>query len=672
MTIAWSQVEAKPEFQSLSPKEKAEAQEQYFNEVVAPKAGDDAEEAKKQFFTQYNYSEQEPVTTGKGEQPTQDQPEQEPAMLESAKDLITGDSKMTPEMKSMGEIGNAPELNEMSWASFKTSLGLLATGDTEKSKAVIKSQIPEAEFTEDSKGNIIVNLPSGQYALNKPGVSGQDIAKGVFDMLSFTPAGRAVSIPAAVAKSAGTELALQGITKGVGGGDVDAEDVLVSGALGGAGKLAENVIGAGYRLAKGAPAGKAKAIEEFAEKHDLPIMTTDVLQPKTFVGKSAQAAAEKIPLAGTGGSRRAQQKARTELVEDYAKSFGEYHPEDVVSSLKRQTSKIKRAAGNSRQVIMDQLDKAKVTSTNAIDAIDAEIERLGKSPSGAERTTADTATIDKLKAYKNDLMSDSSFENIVDLRTQFRTHVKGERMVMPSQSNAAVNRIYSAMSKDMEDTVKSNLGGQALGKWKKSNAVYANEANKIKNTRLKAALQKGDLTPEVINNMLYSNKPSEVKTLFKSLDTKGKTSARAGIIAKAIEKSKGSPDSFLNELNRMSAQTGIAFKGNDREYLKGLKSYLDATRRAGKAGVLTPTGQELFQIAAPTAVTADLFGSGGVGTASTVAYGLLAKAYESKPIRVAMLKLKGMPKGSTKFETQLRKISQMLSTTAQAIRSQDK
>ena len=49
-------------------------------------------------------------------------PEQEKGMLQTASDFVTGADRMTPEIDSMSEIGNAPELNEMSWSAFKTSL----------------------------------------------------------------------------------------------------------------------------------------------------------------------------------------------------------------------------------------------------------------------------------------------------------------------------------------------------------------------------------------------------------------------------------------------------------------------------------------------------------------------------------------------------------------------
>lgn len=598
----------------------------------------------------------------------EDQQVEEKGFIDKASDFISGNDRATEEMESLSEIGNAPELNEMSWAAFKTSLGLLATGDTEKSKGVIKSQIPSANFREDAKGNVIVVLPSGEYALNKPGVSPQDVAKGVFDITAFTPAGRAASIPAAAAKSAATEAALQGVTQGVGGGDISPESVIGAGLIGGAGKLAEDAIGAGYRMLKGSPTDDAAGVAKFAKDQDLPLMTSDVAQPETFVGKSLQGAGEKVPLTGTGGMRADQQTARTKLVDDYAKTFGEYNPSDVMESLKRQTSKIKQAAGSSRQVIVDKVKDAELATNNAIDAIDNEVLRLGSSPSGSVRETADRATIDKLEAYKNDLLSDPTFENLEQLRTQFRTDVKGERIVMPSRSDAAINKIYAAMSKDMDDTVRYNLGPQDFRKWKNSNAVYANEANKIKNTRLKTALQKGDLTPEVVNNLLYSNKPSEVKALFSSLDSKGKDAARAGLIGKAFEKSSGSPDRFLNELNKLRSQTGITFRGDDKQYLDGLKAYLDATRQASRAEVVTPTGQQLFQVAVPAGIATDVSSTGGITTALGLGYGGLARIYESKPMRVAMMRLQGMPKGSSQFEQQLAKISTLLQVAAQVER----
>jgi len=62
MAIAWKDVIAKPEYQRLSAQDKAAAQEQYFSEVVAPQAGDKAEQARADFFAAYPAAMQQATT----------------------------------------------------------------------------------------------------------------------------------------------------------------------------------------------------------------------------------------------------------------------------------------------------------------------------------------------------------------------------------------------------------------------------------------------------------------------------------------------------------------------------------------------------------------------------------------------------------------------------------
>lgn len=67
MAKAWKDVIASQQYQALAPEQKTQAQEQYFNEVVAPQAGSDAEQAKQAFYAAYP-----PPTT---QQPAQQQQE---------------------------------------------------------------------------------------------------------------------------------------------------------------------------------------------------------------------------------------------------------------------------------------------------------------------------------------------------------------------------------------------------------------------------------------------------------------------------------------------------------------------------------------------------------------------------------------------------------------------
>lgn len=438
-------------------------------------------------------------------------------------------------------------------------------------------------------------------------------------------------------------------------------------ALGGAINQLGRATGAAYRGIRGTIAPEAQKAIQFAKAADVPLHTTDVLQPNSRVGRMAQTTAENIPFAGTSTMRANQQEARSQLVDEFASRFGEYDPSIVVGSLKAKTSGIKRAAGNRLEQVQNAMAGVNIQPSKAIQQIDTEIaslQKLGK--------VADNDTISKLHAYRDELTRNAGasgpvamdLQQLSGLRSQFRQDVKGERTVLPNRSDAAIQRIYNAMTSDIDSAIGQNLGNDTLRRYKQANAIYADEANKLQNTRLKNVIMKGDLTPEVVNNMLFSKNKSEVQNLYRSVGQVGRAQMRNGIIGKAMEKSGGSPDQFLRQVNLMSNQTGIAFKGRDAAYLKGLKNYLESTKRAGQAGVTTPTGQQTipFILGIGSATNPALVGAGG-------GYGLLARLYESEPARNAMLRLANTPRGSTAFEKALAEVERAVNSVAQGAKS---
>ncbi|EBQ9471060.1 DNA transfer protein [Salmonella enterica subsp. enterica serovar Java] len=439
-------------------------------------------------------------------------------------------------------------------------------------------------------------------------------------------------------------------------------------ALGGAINQLGRAAGAAYRGIRGTIAPQAQQAIQFANAADVPLHTTDVLQPNSRVGRMAQTTAENIPFAGTSTMRANQQEARSQLVDEFASRFGEYDPSIVVGSLKAKTSGIKRAAGNRLEQVQNAMAGVNIQPSKAIQQIDTEIaslQKLGK--------VADNDTISKLQAYRDELTRNAGasgpvamdLQQLSGLRSQFRQDVKGERTVLPNRSDAAIQRIYNAMTSDIDSAIGQNLGNDTLRRYKQANAIYADEANKLQNTRLKNVIMKGDLTPEVVNNMLFSKNKSEIQNLYNSVGHIGRAQMRNGIIGKAMEKSGGSPDQFLRQINLMSNQTGIAFKGRDAAYLKGLKNYLEATKRASQAGVTTPTGQQTipFILGIGTVTNPALVGVGG-------GYGLLARMYESEPARNAMLRLANTPRGSTAFEKALSDVERIVNSFAQGSKSQ--
>lgn len=563
------------------------------------------------------------------------------------------------------EIGAAPELNELSMPAFRSSLALLTTGDDSRLRSALAEQFgDDVSFREDEAGSTIVDLPSGSFVLNRPGLSGQDVIRGIFDIAAFTPAGAASSIPRAVAAGAATQAGIEGAASQTGAG-TDLSNVALAGALGGVGKGVEQAIGAGARIARGRIAPEQQAILDEAERQGTRVLTTDVLPPETLAGRAARYAGEIQPLTGTGSIRAAQQQARQEAVDRLSSEVTPQYSE-VVQSLQRQTSKVKRAAGDRLGGVAQQLDEVGNIpvrrTTDKIDEVIADLTREGRVP--------DTQTVDKLVEYKSALEKGQTFRDLDTLRSDFREQVRGDiSRAFPNRSQAQVQKIYDAMTQDLEASVKANLGDAELKRWKAAKGVYAQEANKVKNTRLKQILQRGDTTPEQARNVLLSNKPSEIKALYKSLDAPGKEAARGTILAEAISKATNaegvvSPSGLATQLGKLKSQTDILFPGMKGKQLQAFTDYLNATRRAQDAPVFTPTGQSLTALLGGYAAFTDLATTAG----ASIAAGSMARAYESAPVRNALLKLASTPKGSAAYDAAIENVSRAVTATAQAAR----
>lgn len=582
-------------------------------------------------------------------------------------DLFTGESRTTPEIEALAEIGDAPELNELSVSAFKTSLGLLSTGKTEELKSILKSQLGDkVSFRQDAKGNEIVTLPSGDFALNKPGFSPQDLIRGVFDVAAFTPAGRAASVTGAIGKAAATEAAIETGEAGL-GGEFSVEDVALAGGLSGIFKGVGDAIGAGFRALKGTPRSE---LIEAGEAAGIPVTTSDVLPPQTFAGKIAQQTAEKIPIAGTGGIREAQQEARQAAVADVAQRYGQFSYGAVVESIKSQKNKVKEAAGSVLERTGNKLDSSgEIAIPNTVSAIDGARAELTK-PGVIQ---SEGAIQDLLTLSDSVTGAPQTFTTLKENRTAFNEIIKGadkgERTQLTSRAKSLLQAVSSAMKSDMDELAKASLTPREFNQWQKANQVYAREAEKLTKSRLKNVLDKGDVTPESVETLLFSQKPSEVKSLFQSLTTEGRANARSAIISRVItdlgKRAGGiTPNTFLSELKKKNLATSIFFRGEEKKQLNGLLKVLDATRRAQDAAVTTPTGQQLLGAGTIGAAVVDLGATLGAG--GTI--GGLARVYESQAVRNALIRLDSIPRGSTKFEAALNDAVSSITTASQAAR----
>lgn len=600
------------------------------------------------------------------------QTKEQPGMLESVGNMFTGSDRETQAIEGLREVTGAPELgglSEFSWEglkelgsnftpeAFKAAGGLLTTSDPKEQMKIIQSNYPEASFRPDEKGNVIVGLPSGEYVLNAPGLSTSDLTNFIAQGLAFTPAGRAATIPAAIGKSAATQAAIEGSGAAT-GGEFNPEEVALAGGIGGAGKLAEDAIGGAYRLAKGKMSDDAAKQIADIEAQGLKARTQDVVQPETLPGKMAASVGELNPL--TAGQQAAQQRTRQEATESYVKEFTPSYDEIKKSVENKLGEKFKQAIED-RKIGIEAAKGSELKTSELIRDINKEISKLMKSSSGKRRATADDSAIKVLQDYKNDIKNATDIEELANYRTSFREAMQPDFGKKSTTKDGIIKRVYGSITKAMDDTIRPNLSPSDFAKYKRGNALYGKTSEEINKGRIKNILQGGeDLSPEQINRVLLNNDSVVRAKMYRSLDEKGKENARAAIIRKlADDASRGgelSVNMFLKKLRDNDKALQTFFRGRDRKELEGLRNALEATRSAQDAAVNPPTGQRLAPYLVGGGAIADL----GLTIAGTLGSAIGYKAYQSKPVRNALLKLANTPKGSSAFEKALSDLNSAL------------
>jgi hypothetical protein len=166
---------------------------------------------------------------------------QQPGFFASVAESITGRARATPETQTLPEWTTMPELNQLSVASLKSALGTLVTNPQETVQ-ILQANFPGLQARQDAKGNFILrsSVDQQEYAI-PPGFSVGDIPRALGGLLAFTPAGRATTIPGAVAAGAGTQLAIEATQAGT-GGQFDPTEIAMAGAGGGAGQVVQRTV----------------------------------------------------------------------------------------------------------------------------------------------------------------------------------------------------------------------------------------------------------------------------------------------------------------------------------------------------------------------------------------------------------------------------------------------
>ncbi|HAV9671535.1 TPA: DNA transfer protein [Escherichia coli] len=413
-------------------------------------------------------------------------------------------------------------------------------------------------------------------------------------------------------------------------------------------------IGRGITAVRGEISPADQQLLKRAAAADVPVMTSDVVPPKTKLGNQLQGYSEGV-IAGTGPMRAAQQDARTKLVNRFTEKYGDYDPSVVVDSLKSGVAREKSLAKSKLNNLSGRMVGKPVETSGAIRAIDGAVNELGKL-----KGVSDTQTISALNDYKNAIQEitngDDAFELLDKLRTQFRIDVKGDRTVLPSMSQTMVDRVYNSLTNSLSKSIAKGLSPKDASAWRAGKADYAKMATHATQTRLKNVLNKGDLTPEAVNTIVYGQYGSDIARLYGKLDQKGKDMLRAAYISKIADKVGDSPQKMMTELGKLQKQAnGQVFKtvfgGKNGKEIEGMLSILDATKRASEANVVTKTGMTL----APLVRVIGNLKTGGALLAGETGIGLMSRVYESPMARNALLRLANTKAGTPAYERALSK-----------------
>ena len=433
---------------------------------------------------------------------------------------------------------------------------------------------------------------------------------------------------------------------------------LLGGAISG---VAGSLLRGGARaLGGGQIAPEVQASLSDATRAKIPVMTSDVIPPTTFMGKAAQQAGERIPFVGTGPVRATQQDARQEAVKTLLDDYG-VGSEGLTETLAKQFSgkrsaDVQKYSGMKTEVISSLSGAGEVPLPKANEAIGKEIARL-RGLKSAEYAPA----IAKLEDWQRSL-SGQSIDNIEILRKQIgESFAAPELAAVRSEAQKSLTGIYGPLREDMQSFIRANGGSAAANKWGIANKRLSEMMGELDQRAVKSVLRDVNTTPEQIDRLLFSKKPSEVRALYRALPEEGKATARSAILDRVFKDMKTdieniSPDQFVNRMRERAASTGVFFTGEEAARVNGLLRTLKLSQRAGKAGVMTDTGQQLAPIAGASGL-AGIVGaiSGGAATGGTVAagtaatglaIGVAARILESAPVRNALLRMKASKVGS--------------------------
>ena len=388
------------------------------------------------------------------------------------------------------------------------------------------------------------------------------------------------------------------------------------------------------------------------------VLTSDIRPPKTRLAKLGRNVGDSIPIAGTAGPRAAQQTERVEAVQKLMKEFGaddtaiEAVSKDLVATRGATIGKLTQA----KKSVIEGIPGA-VPAPKAIAEIDKQVAKL----SGID-AKAYAPVIERLNDFKAALQSGKNLEQVEGQRRLLGDLFADTSLAsIKGDGQKAINAIYDPLKQDMGAFIEAAGGPAAKARWAGANERLSAMAGELDASAFKNLLNNAETTPESAAKIIFGKTPSDMKRLYGSLSEKGRTKAQSAIMFQALEKSTSndmiSPQKFATAMEAMSKATGVFFSPADKARIDGITRLLKATQHAADAAANPMTGAQNTPLIAGLSI-GQLFGTAALP--ATAGAGLLARVYESAPVRDAFLRLGRTKPGSPQERAMLPKVTAAL------------
>jgi len=434
-------------------------------------------------------------------------------------------------------------------------------------------------------------------------------------------------------------------------------------------------IGAGARPTVSAAAALPEGAVE-AEKRGIQTITSQEFRPETPLGNALAKSREITPF-GTGSLLRKQEKQRSQAIQDFVSEYaGVGSPtltEELANQAISQRNKIIGKLTGTKKEVLGRLSATGPLvdmSATAKKAEDLALKLESVSP------TANKQAIDELLNFATEITGKTP-EQVEERRKILFKSLSDPTIGTPKDTASKYyEQIYDSLNQDLGNHIKQFGKPTDFVKWKVSNKTLSDLAEELKVSSYKSLLKKGELTPEAVNGVLFTQNKSSIERLYRNLSTEGREIGRAAIISKALKNATDPsgvviPNRFATQLGDLQDQVNVFFTGSDLQSLQGLQKALNYTRRAGEFAANPPTGVQLANTA-PLATWGALVAKFGPETA--IAIGALntglVRLYESKAGRNLLAQLGRVKSNSSSERTVLTSIANYLGSNKDLLEPQ--